>query len=822
MKSEEWTEIQRLFHAVLEQPPGEREAYLKAAHPYDPEIIGEVRTLLDAHLGDPDFLEQPLASWPDDIENDAPDDGSTESIGPYRIVRPLGEGGMGVVYLARQQTAEFSRPVAVKVVRRGMDTDDVLRRFDVERQILASLTHPHIAQLFDAGATEDGRPYFVMEFIDGERIDEWITRTGPDLEARIGIFLQVCSAVQYAHQSLVVHRDIKPGNVLVTAEGTPKLVDFGIGRLLTDSSPERGGRTQTQARVLTPDYAAPEQFSGDALTTAADVYSLGVLLYEVAAGCRPWADGRPTDPSTGAPAPTATAPRPSDAVAARNDLPAADRSKLVRSLRGDLDNIVAMAMRTEPERRYSSVAALIDDIERHRAGRTVRARPDSLGYRASTFARRNRWLLASAATLIVALSGIAITSAVQSRRLARERDKAEEVQSFLLETFGASTAEGAAGDSVSVRQLLDRQREVVPALYSSDPELEAEMYTVLADAYERLGLYDVASELAVTSLEARRALYDGDHPDIAESLTIAGWVSHQGGQSTEALGLLDESVAMWRRLGRGSGAGLGRALNDLGSVLDQVGRTDEAESILREALAVRQASDASLDRGVAVTSSNLAVLLYRKGDYAGADSLGLLALETLRATVGPDHQRTFVAQGNLATFRWVAGDLEGAAVLHEDLLERTTRISGGDNPRTASAMVTYASLLRAQGRVEEAEEMLRDALRIQDAVLDPHHRDIGNTTRILGIVLQQSGRPAEGLVLLRRSAEVNRAAYGPVHRLVGESVLGVGIALEELGRLDEARDAYREAVQILEGALGSEHPRTTDAAGRLAAVTDRE
>lgn len=822
MKPDEWEKIQAIFHEALQRPPAERDDYVASATGGDRALGTRVNELLSAHFADPDFLETPL-EWPERAALDVPSHGH-ERIGPYQIVRPLGEGGMGVVYLANHSTPEFTRSVAIKVVRPGMDTDDVLRRFDTERQILASLNHAHIAQLYDAGATPDGRPYFVMEFVDGDRIDEWVTRTRPSLEQRLRLFQQICGAVQYAHQNLVVHRDLKPGNVLVTPDGSAKLVDFGIGRILSDSSAPSGDVTHTQARVLTPDYAAPEQFTGSALTTAVDVYSLGVLLFELLTGRRPGRERRNGTP-VGTDPTSATASRPSDAVRRREDLSPTDRARRARALRGDLDNIVAKAIRDDPARRYGSAAELAADIDRHLAGRTVQARPDSLAYRASTFARRNPWLLATAATVLVASTGFAVTTGIQSARIARERDKAQEVQSFLLETFGASTAEGAEGDSVSVRQLLDGQRDIVSTLYAADPEMEAEMLSVLAEAYERLGLYDPAAELATRALEASTALRGGDHPDVAHGLNVMGWIVHRRGDSAEGAELLARSVAMWRRLGERDPSGLARALNDLGSVLDQRGETEQAESVLREALALRQTVDGEYDRGVAVTSSNLAVLLYRQGDHAGADSLGQLALERLRSTVGPDHQRTFVAQSNLATFRWVAGDLEGAAELHEDLLERTTRIQGGDNPRTASAMVTYASLLRAQGRANDAETMLREALQIQEASLDPSHPDIGNTTRILGVILQQSGRPEEGLDYLERATQVNRSAYGPTHPLVGESLVGVGIAHEQLGRVAAALSAYAEAAEILSAARGPDHATTRDAKGRLDALraaTNRE
>lgn len=798
MKSDRWAEIQALFHDALAVEPEQREALLSQA---DPQLRAEVTSLLQAHYDDPDFLEAPLtnAEWMEDA--------AVERIGPYQLVRPLGEGGMGRVYLARQETDAFTRFVALKVVKRGMDTEEVLRRFDAERRILASLRHSNIAQFLDAGATADGRPYFVMEFVDGERIDDWVSRTQPPLRQRLSVLRTLCGAVQHAHQNLVLHRDIKPGNVLIDIDGTPKLVDFGIGRLLDPAAD--GTRTHAAARRLTPEYAAPEQFGTEVVTTAADVYSLGVLLFELLTDQRPWQDDRTVDSVT---------PRPSDVVTQDDARPLAERTRLRRTLRGDLDNIVAMAMHPEPARRYASAAALASDLERYLAGRTVRARADSWGYRTAKFVTRNPWLVATAATLLIGSTTFAATARSQARTLERERDKAREVQGFLLETFGASTAEGAEGDSVSVRQLLDSQTEVASVAFDGDPELQGAMLGVLADAYERLGLYERADSLARVALDLHQQVHTGDHADVAAALNLLGWVEHQRGELDEAVQHLQASVSMWRRLSGEGEEGLSRALNDLGSVHDQAGRMDEAEPLLREALALRSESAGPLDRSVAITSSNLAVLHYRRGEYAAADSLGQMALDALRASVGPDHRRTFIAQSNLATFRWVAGDLDGAAVLHEDLLERHTRTSGGRNARTASAMVAYASLMRAQNRHAEAAEMLSEALVIQMEVFGSPHRDIGNTARILGVVLQRLGRNVEALASFEHALAVHREVFEAGHPLIGEALVGVAIANAELGGYPAAVSALEEAIGVFEAQSGPNDDRTADARLRLVEV----
>lgn len=810
MDAERWETVQRVFHEALDRPRELQAQFLAEACGGDADLRREVESLLDTYFADESFLETPAV---DPAWGGSDDDWSRagETIGEYEIVERLGAGGMGDVLLARQETPAFTRSVAIKVVKRGMDTEEVLRRFALERRILATLVHPNIAQLHDAGATDDGRPYFVMEYVDGRRIDDWVEAEELSTEARLRLFQSICHAVQYAHQNLVVHRDIKPGNVLVSKEGIPKLVDFGIGKILSDTDGADAARTRTHQVALTPDYAAPEQLRGEPVTTATDIYALGALLYELLAGERPWS-GRRTGSADRTQRLSEERPtRPSDAALHSARLEAAERSRRARELRGDLDDIVLQAMRTEPERRYRTATALADDIGRHLEGLPVRARGDSRLYRASKFVRRNAGMVTAAIAFGAGLIAVAATAVVQSERIARERDKAQEVQRFLLETFGATTAEGTPGDAVSVRQLLDGQAAIVDTAYADDPVLAAEMLAVLGDAYERLGLYDDAEGLARRALEARQALYQTAHPDVAASLNLLGWVRHEQGASDEGSKLLEQSVAMWRDVDRSDEAAFARALNDLGSVYDQLGRGEDAERLLRESLAVRKRDGGAAGPGIAVTSNNLAVLLHRRGDYAGAEEFGQAALEALRSSVGPDHQRTFVAQSNLATFRWVAGDLDGAAELLEDLLERQTRIDGGRNARTASSMVTYASLLRIQNRMEEAEQLLHEALAIQEEVLDPFHRSIGNTLRVLGVVLQRTDRNDEAIPLFQRTLEIHRRAYGAEHVQVAEALYSLAFAGQIAGDLEIAEARAREAVAMFERTRGANHPRTADA-----------
>jgi serine/threonine protein kinase len=480
MKSEEWRKIEKLLDAALELAPAERLEFLDERAAGTPEVLREVRSLLACEEKANNFLAVPALAFSADFfgESGLPEESISHGasagqiIGHYQIIREIGRGGMGAVYLGRRADDEYRKFVALKIVRRGMDTDDILRRFRNERQILAALDHPNIAHLLDGGTTEAGLPYLVMEHVEGEPITEYCDRHRLTTSERLKLFRTVCAAVQHAHQNLVVHRDIKPSNILVTEKGEPKLLDFGIAKVL---NPELSAlsmeRTRTELRVLTPDYASPEQLRGEKLTTASDVYSLGVVLYELLTGHRPHRSGNktpydferavneeePTKPSTAVSrieSITQGESNPQSTITPESVSRARDTQadKLRRRLAGDLDNIVLMAMRKEPARRYSSIGQLSEDIKRHLEGLPVVARKDTFKYRASKFVRRNRLGVAAALVVLLSLVVGIIVSVWQvgranehARIAAHERDrarveaaKAARINSFLQNVLGFS------------------------------------------------------------------------------------------------------------------------------------------------------------------------------------------------------------------------------------------------------------------------------------------------------------------------------------------------------------------------------------------------
>ena len=415
MTPERWHRIDELFRTVADRPPAEREAHLTRVCGEDEELRREVLELL-AHEPPETFLHDPIKHAALAVTDPQVDEMVGKRIGPYRLTTLIGHGGMGAVYQAVRDDQQFEQSVALKIIKRGMDTDFVRERFLRERQILASLDHPHIARLFDGGTTADGLPYFVMELVEGKPIIEYCQSRRLSLQSKLKLFRDVCSAVQHAHQKLVVHRDLKPSNILVTADGTPKLLDFGIAKLLSPDPGEAVTRTETAVRLMTPEYASPEQVRGEAITTTTDVYALGVVLYELLTGRRPYQF------ETRAPAVIERAicdtevPRPSDLARQQTT-----STKLAKELSGDLDTIVLMALRKEPERRYQSVEQFSEDVRRYLSGLPISARPDTFHYRAGKFIHRHKTVVGA----IVMLAVLTVVLAVLTVRLTRERDRAE-------------------------------------------------------------------------------------------------------------------------------------------------------------------------------------------------------------------------------------------------------------------------------------------------------------------------------------------------------------------------------------------------------------
>jgi tetratricopeptide (TPR) repeat protein len=818
MDAARWQRLEAVCFAALEREPAERQAFLLQECGDDGPLQRDALTLLRQLEDDPGFLQRPLVDWSGLATGD-PDAAAPaeQSIGPYRLIRHLGRGGMGDVHLAIRETEDIRQEVAVKIIRRGMDTDEVLRRFRLERRILASLHHPNIARLLDASATEDGRPYFVMEFVDGVPLDRYCDQRGLTLPQRLQLVQVICAAVQHAHQNLVVHRDLKPRNILVTSDGTVKLLDFGIGKVLAPTealSPDV--ETRTNVRLLTPEYAAPEQVTGDHVTAATDVYALGVLTYALLTGRHPFLTGDESLADIERAVREAEPKRPSQA---------ASDTDTRRRLSGDLDTIVLKALRKEPDRRYPSAAALSDDIQRYLEQRPVSARPDTLRYRAGKFVRRNAGWVATGAMALFGLTATTVVTLVQSRRVRieatralQERDKAVEVRSFLMEMFGASGANRAVGDTVTAKRLLDLQSANLQTAYADRPELKAQMMEVLADGYDRLGLYQAAEPLANDALELRRRSLAPGHPDIAASLNLSGWITHELGRSKDAELMLREAVEIRRAAGPRYRQDLSRSLNDLGVTLNALAQYAPAESALTEALALRQAEFGSDHRSVGITSSNLAAAYYYQAKFEDAIRVQAQALQVIQKWVGPDHQRSTIALSNLVAFKRAKGDGKGAVADYRELLARQSRIQGREHPVTvrvisglAGTLYDLAVTTHDSAQVREAEALYAQAAGALRSSLGPNHPEVAVFESRQAEAMAFLGRNREAMVMADRAVATLLASQGEKHRVTAAALGASAIPRRRLGQLQEALVLQRRALAAFEASLGTNHVETSKA-----------
>ena len=845
MESERWLRVQEVFAATAELPPAERDAFLSDRAGDDTELRREVESLLAADSESEEFLEQPaLPGRISQILAEGPSDKVEGHIGPYRLLRKLGEGGMSRVYLAVRDDG-FQRLVALKVIRRGLKSEDLLHRFRTERQILAGLNHPNIAKLLDGGSTEDGLPYFVMEHIDGIPVDEYCDRNRLTVFQRLQLFLDICAALQYAHQNLVVHRDIKTSNILVTADGTVKLLDFGIAKLLKpEQFPVPMELTATTMRPMTPFYASPEQIQGRTITTASDVYSMGVLLYKLLTGHLPYqVEARTAKDVERLVVEVAPEP-PSTAVSRVETVPGSDgegdttitpetvsqaRSvqphQLRRILSGDMDTILLAALRKEPQRRYGSVEQFAEDIRRSLTGLPVRAHKDSVGYRTRKFVQRNRVPIGVGAVIVALLFGFAVTMAMQASRIAlerdaaqRERDRAEQVVAFLQEIFRVSDPNEGGGQRITAREILDSGAQRVSRELRDQPEVQATMMQAIGNVYRNLGLYDLAEPLLHDALAIRRRVFGETHPAVAQSLNNLGVVLRQRGDYDGAEPLFHEALEMRRQLyPDGDHPELAESLNNLALLHQERGRYPVAEGLLREAIAIQRAADSASGAELASLLANLGILLTEVSDFAAAEAPFREALALRREALGEDHPLVADSLNDLGVFLGIQGDLETAEELLRESLAMRRRTLGKDNPTLAESLNNLGRLLREKGDYEGAEGLYREAIAIRQNQLGRNHRLVAIHIHNLGQVLQAQGKLAEAEVQMRDALAIRIKLFGEPHREVGISYMALGDLLVEEGRPATAEPLLRKSVEVLSGSLPPNHWRIAQAESALGA-----
>lgn len=830
--AERYARAQELFQDAADLSLAERNALLDQHCAEDSELRREVEALLAADPDADGFMEKPIAAIPSDLFPENPAERlAGQRFGPYEVIREIGRGGLGTVYLAKRADDEYHKEVALKLVRRGLDTEDVVRRFRNERQILAQLDHPNIARLLDGGTSDDERPFFVMEHVRGEPLIRFCETHRLSLARRLELFRKVCAAVSYAHQNLVIHRDLKPSNILVTEEGAPKLLDFGIAKLLT---PENELMTQTvpALRVMTPEYASPEQIKGGAITTSSDVYSLGVLLYELLTGQKPYRLTSRTTEEISRAIPEQAPRRPSDH----------QQSEISnqKSLRGDLDNIILMALRKEPERRYPSVEHFSEDIRRHLAGLPVIAHKDTLGYRSGKFLQRHKTgALAAALVLLTIVAGV-FAVARQARIAAAQRDQAqiekanaERVSAFLQKvllltdpSWVGGTRGGRRGREVTVDQLLRIASEQARTELSDQPAVLAGVLRSIGTTYRARGEYGEAE----TSLrEARAILLRVAAEKSWETMTVTYYLAQclfQMGHFPEAHALFHEVLPFVREQADPSDDQqillLAGILNDYASLLRLEGEAGRAEELLREALQFAPRWQGATRAIVGIHLGNLGQTLDDQGDLEQAEKTERAALAELRGLPGGDRvelARVLFYLGGILTTK---GELAEAATVIEEGLAIYQRLLGDLHPYNARGKTLLAALRDAQADYAAAERLAREALAIQEAKLPPEDVSVGETLTILGRALTHSERATEAEPVLRRALGLRAKALPQGDFRVAQSQLALAECLAAQGQSAEAQKLMAEGQAALAASLGASHPSTIAATAALGRISGRD
>lgn len=783
--------IDEIFQAALALEPDERAAFVRARCAGDEQLERRVSALLDASESPHDPVEKSLFAarerhWRSVLDDDegAGEDLSGQRIDAWQLTQRIARGGLATVYLARRDDGTFEQTAAFKVLRRGLDTDDLIARFRAERQILSTLDHPVIAGIIDGGALPDGRPYLVLEYVEGEPITDWCKRRGSSIEQRVKLLIDVLDALHHAHQHLIVHRDIKPSNILVSSDGRVSLLDFGIAKILDPAAvPGASNLTRTGVALLTPGYGSPEQCTGEAVTTASDIYQVGVVMHELLTGKRAFVRGQPFgDDATLVPS---------------RELRG---TALHKRVQGDLDAITAKAAHPEPGRRYGSAAEMQDDLQRYLDEQPIRARPDTLRYRLAKLARRRPWLAPVAIAGVLAVAGYGVTLTIYTRQLQIEQRRTAEAQTFLVDLLGSpdpfTPADPARGQEITVVEALDLGVRQLRTSAYDDPLLRISLLNSISSVYASLDKYESAIDLREESLALERNMYGDESAAVVDSLSMLGQQYRAIADYDRGLAYYEEALELARRIYDGDDPRLGAAEAAKARMHDVLGDGQEASTLLEAAIErMRREPDVYAPH---LINALVALAGWQTQDrYAAAMASLAEALALARRHFGPGSLSAALVHAQTGSSMSSHGDYETAASEFDEALTIYEARLGPDHGASIAALNNFALMFLRAGEFERSEAILRDVVDRHETKYGTQYFETAGAYQNLATAMTRLGKYQESIPLHRKAAEIYEAVLPDDHQVASYPFLSLAYAYIELGELVEAELAARKAHEIL-------------------------
>jgi eukaryotic-like serine/threonine-protein kinase len=795
MDSARWEKVQSLFHETADLPESERLSSLRAACDGDEALVSEVLALLEAEGRGASLLDRNVAHVAHQLFSDTDDSRPFKQFGPYRILKTLGEGGMGTVYLAHRE--DLGSLVAVKILRDAWLSPARRKRFASEQRTLAQLNHPFIARLYDADTSPDGTPFFVMEYVEGVPLTDYCRERHSSVTERLRLFRAVCEAVLYAHQHAVIHRDLKPSNILVKNDGAIRLLDFGIAKHAATLD-ESADQTLTGLPLMTPAYAAPEQMRGDPVGVQTDVYSLGVILYELLTGRLPFDLSSRTPAQVEQILAEAEPAKPSKIARTTAALPSQNASAMSKLAWADLDVLCLTAMHKDLGRRYQSVEALARDVDHYLKGEPLEARPDTAGYRVRKFITRNRQAVMAVAVMLIAAVGLVVFFTVRLA-LARnaalaEASRRQRIQTFMTNLFQGGDASAGPADNLRVVTLLDRGVQQAHSL-SAEPEVQADLYETLGTLYQNLGKFDQANDLLHAALVQRQSIFGLDSAQVAESLVDLGLLRNDQAQLPEAERLVRQGLAMSQRHLPPNNLAIVKATTALGTVLDDRGSYDAAISVLEQAMRMQSSTGAPTSDYLS-TAYELANAHFYAGHYDKAETMNQQLLFVYRQTYGERHPRVADILVNLAEIRQALGHYPDAEEYSRQALGIAQSWYGKDSPQAAIDLTIVARTLVYQKRYREAEALLNQSLAIKERVYGEVHPSVASSLNELGNVAYLEDKDDLAAQYFTRMGDIYRAIYGEHHYLYATALSNLGSVYLDQKQWTRAETIFRQVIQL--------------------------